>query len=107
MRKAGSYIYEDFMPTDGTDVKVKAEFYGGGRKEGQERVYIQLFFLQVYTVGPDYAHAEARMSPALDGKVRLLSGLVWHDATSSVPYTYDDDLARLRGTPKGRRSATP
>lgn len=27
VRKTGSFIYEDFMPTDGTDVKVRAFFH--------------------------------------------------------------------------------
>ena len=44
VRRDKSYLYEQFMPTEGTDVKV-------------------------YAVGQEYAHAEARKSPVVDGVV--------------------------------------
>ena len=44
IRRDKSYIYEEFLQSDGFDVKV-------------------------YTIGKDYAHAEERKSPTLDGKV--------------------------------------
>ena len=45
IRMKGSYIYESFLSTGGTDIKV-------------------------YTCGPSYVHAEARKAPTLDGIVQ-------------------------------------
>lgn len=45
IRKDGNYIYEEYLATNGFDIKV-------------------------YTVGPYYMHAEARKSPGLDGVVQ-------------------------------------
>eukprot|EP00397_Hematodinium_sp_SG-2012_P034719 GEMP01037262.1.p1 GENE.GEMP01037262.1~~GEMP01037262.1.p1 ORF type:complete len:381 (+),score=54.68 GEMP01037262.1:267-1409(+) len=44
VRKTGKFLYEPFLSTQGTDIKV-------------------------YTVGPGYFHAEARKAPTVDGKV--------------------------------------
>eukprot|EP00930_Biecheleria_cincta_P036730 TRINITY_DN25170_c0_g4_i1.p1 TRINITY_DN25170_c0_g4~~TRINITY_DN25170_c0_g4_i1.p1 ORF type:complete len:1242 (-),score=201.72 TRINITY_DN25170_c0_g4_i1:135-3860(-) len=44
VRRDGVYVYEPFLPTQGTDIKV-------------------------YTVGAGYVHAEARKAPTVDGKV--------------------------------------
>ncbi|CAA6659017.1 unnamed protein product [Spirodela intermedia] len=52
VRREGSYIYEEFMPTGGTDVKNKS-----------------LSFDRFILLGPEYAHAEARKSPVVDGVV--------------------------------------
>ena len=49
VRRTGEpYIYEEYVSTDGMDIKV-------------------------YTVGPDYAHAEARKAPTVDGRVQRRS----------------------------------
>eukprot|EP00928_Gymnodinium_smaydae_P001828 TRINITY_DN10654_c1_g5_i1.p1 TRINITY_DN10654_c1_g5~~TRINITY_DN10654_c1_g5_i1.p1 ORF type:complete len:1248 (-),score=231.10 TRINITY_DN10654_c1_g5_i1:50-3595(-) len=45
IRRDGTYVYEPFLPTQGTDIKV-------------------------YTVGAGYVHAEARKAPTVDGKVQ-------------------------------------
>ncbi|TRY50383.1 Histidine phosphatase superfamily clade-2 [Cryptosporidium tyzzeri] len=65
IRKDGTYIYEKFLPTFGTDIKV-------------------------YTVGPMFAHAEARKSPCLDGKVqRTEKG---KEVRYSVMLSYEEKL---------------
>eukprot|EP00775_Hariotina_reticulata_P002529 gene2529-2831_t len=53
VRRDGSFIYEEFLATGGTDVKA-GHFFNASA---------------VYTVGPRYAHAEARKSPVVDGRV--------------------------------------
>uniref|UniRef100_A0A183DB40 RimK domain-containing protein n=1 Tax=Gongylonema pulchrum TaxID=637853 RepID=A0A183DB40_9BILA len=66
VRREGSYIYEDFIPADGTDVKVP---FSSPFVNLHSAALQQCDYLQVYAVGPYYAHAEARKAPGLDGKV--------------------------------------
>ena len=79
------YVYIYYPPSHGGGIKILfrktkdycACFINGEYKIRRDKSYIYEEFLQaggfdikVYTIGEEYAHAEARKSPSLDGKVQ-------------------------------------
>ncbi len=79
IRRDGSFIYEEFVETQG---KIRIIIFVVIRFEPRQSTsssYIELLNIssfirkgtdvKMYTVGPDYGHAEARKSPTVDGKV--------------------------------------
>ncbi|KJH51106.1 histidine acid phosphatase [Dictyocaulus viviparus] len=91
VRKTGSYIYEDFIPADGTDVKSDLLCYSPILHSIYDLFgQCKLYEFEVYAVGPFYAHAEARKAPGLDGKVE-------RDANGKEQTVCGFDLLRANG----------